>query len=262
MDPQATKMNELFEAKRPALLALPDDILLRPRISRERAARLTGILRREFEPLLPLLQSELSASRAADRAADFAALEPNQLVFYAADLAVETPWTSDQKARRGELVAKVRSHDETLFGWAKPAFRTNKEASTILSDIQRGRGIRDDADDTLRLVSLFRSHWASVNGKTPITEADLQTAEAEATELLQILDGGDDPPKGSPRDLRRRAYTAWHRTYAEVFHLGRYLSRHDSAAARRFPAIAPERSESDADDELDAAEPAPAPPGG
>ncbi|MDI1481429.1 hypothetical protein [Polyangium sp. y55x31] len=258
MDPQVTKMNELFETRRPALLSLPEDILLRPRISRERAARLTGILRREFEPLLPLLPSELSASRASERAADFAALEPNQLVFYAADLAVETPWTSDQKARRSELVAKVRSHDETLFGWAKPAFRAHKEASAILADIQRGRGIRDDADDTLRLVSLFRSHWAAVNGKTPITQAELETAEAEATELLQILDGGDDPPKGSPRDLRRRAYTAWHRSYAEIFHLGRYLSRHDPAALQRFPAIAPERNESDADDEANA----PAPPAG
>lgn len=254
MDPQATKMNELFDEKRPALLAIPDDILLRPRISRERAARLTGILRRSFEPLLPLLPNELSPSRADERAADFAALEPNQLVYYAADLAVETPWTSDQKARRSELVVKVRNHDETLLGWAKPIFRTNKDATVILADIQRGRGIRDDADDTLRLISLFRSQWASVDGKIPVTLADLQTAEAEATELLQILDGGEDPPKGSPRDLRRRAYTAWHRSYAELFHLGRYLSRHDSAAAQKFPAISPERSESDDD--------APAPPAG
>ncbi len=196
MDPEPKKLNELFEAKKPSLLALPADVLLRPRISRERAARLTGILRRAFEPLLPLLPSELSASRAAERALDFEVLEPNQLIFYAADLAVETPWTSDQKARRSELVARVHKHDEILLGWAKPALRTNKDASLLLADIQRGRGIRDDADDTLRLVALFRSHWASVNGKIPISQADLETAETEATELLRSSTAAMTRPKG------------------------------------------------------------------
>src|SRR5262245_51310300 len=91
----------------------------------------------------------------------------------------------------------------------------------------------------------------------PITEEDLTTAEAEATELLQILDGSDNPEAGSPRDLRRRAYTVWHRGYSEIFHLGRYLSRHDPEAARKFPAISAERGEGEESD----GSPPPAPQG-
>jgi hypothetical protein len=106
-------MNELFEARKPALLALPADVLLRPRISRERASPLTKVLKREFAPLLPRL--------------------------------------------------------------------------------------------------------------SPITKADLDKAAADATELLQIVDASDEAVTGSPRDLRRRAYTAWRRGYTEIFHPGRYL---------------------------------------
>src|SRR5262245_49149374 len=175
MDPEPRKMNELFEAAKPKLLLLPAETLLRPRITRERASSLTAILRREFQSLLSALDSELSSARAAERKADYEALEPNLLVFYAADLAVETPWTSAQKARRNELVRNVRHHDETLSGWAVPVFRKNKEAKRVLADILPGRGIRDDADDTVRIVALFRKYWDSVKTMMPITEEDLTT---------------------------------------------------------------------------------------
>jgi hypothetical protein len=263
MDPEPRKMNELFEAAKPKLLLLPSETLLRPRITRERASSLTSTLRREFQPLLSALDSELSPARAAERKADYEALESSVLVFYAADLAVETPWTSGQKARRNELVMKVRNHDAMLSAWAVPVFRGNKEVMVVLANILRGRGIRDDADDTVRIVALFRKHWSDVKSMMPITEQNLTTAEEEATELLQILDGSENPATGSPRDLRRRAYTVWHRAYTETFHLGRYLSRHDPEAAKKFPAISAERLEEDDDGE--AQEPPPAqqgtPPG-
>ena len=89
MDPQPAKINELFEAAKPALLALSSDGLLRPRVARERATQLTSILKGAFEPLLPRLADELSPARAAERKADYEALERSALVFYAADLAVE-----------------------------------------------------------------------------------------------------------------------------------------------------------------------------
>jgi hypothetical protein len=200
-------------------------------------------VRREFLPLLGMLDTELSPARAAERKADYEALEVSLLVFYAADLAVESRWTSSQKARRKELAAKVRDHDATLSSAAKRAYRNNKEVMRILADIFRGSGNRDDADDTVRLVGVFRDNWASVDGKTLVTKEYLAQAEADATELLKILDDADDPPKGSPRDLRRRAYSVWQRVYTELFHLGRYLSRHDPEAAQKFPGISPERGE-------------------
>jgi len=237
------KMNELFTAAKPALLALPSDSLVRPRIPRERATQLTTMLRREFLPLLPRLGDELVKARAAERKADFEALEPNALIFYAADLAVEVPWTSEQKARRAYLVKRAREHDDTLSGWAIPLFKANKDLRALVADILRGRGTRDDADDVVRWVALFRKEWAHAKGKTPVTLDSLREAEEEATELLGILDSAEEETPGSPRDLRRRAYTRWIGPYSEIFQLGRYLERGDPEAARRFLAISAERGE-------------------
>lgn len=241
MEPK--KMNELFTAAKPALLALPSDSLVRPRIPRERATHLTTLLLREFQPLLSGLAGELAPARVAERLADFEALEPNALIFYAADLAIEIPWTSEQRARRAHLVKRAREHDDTLSSWALPLFKRDQALRPLVDDIARGRGTRDDADDTIRWVALFRQEWSRVEGKTPVTLATLREAEEEATELLGLLDDTEDETLGSPRDLRRRAFTRWLKTYSEIFQLGRYLRRGDPEAARRFLAISAERSE-------------------
>ncbi|APR83638.1 Hypothetical protein A7982_08987 [Minicystis rosea] len=238
-----TKMYELFTAAKPALLAMAPESLVRPRISRAAATQLTAILRREMVSLKPRFDEELSPARAAARRDDLEAIEAKAIIFYVADLAVEDPWTTEQKERRAELVKKVRAHDDTLSGWALPLFKRNERLRAQVADIVRGRGIRDDADDTIRWVALFRNAWSDVEGKTPVTLATLAIAEAEATELLKLLDAADDETLGSPRDLRRRAYTQWRDTYQELFHLGRYLLRADPEVAQRIPAIAPERSE-------------------
>src|SRR5687768_13943819 len=123
MDPIAPQMHDLLEQARPTLLALKATDLLRPRISRERALTLTRTLKNAFEPHAANLAAELCPARAAERKADFDALEPRTFIYYAADLAVESPWTSDKKTRRAELVEKVREHDHFLLGWAIPLFK-------------------------------------------------------------------------------------------------------------------------------------------
>lgn len=230
-------MNELFAASLNDLLALPVGRLLRARIPRERVQELTAVLRKELAPLIPSLGEELSAARAAERVAEFEGLTSRALVYVAADLAVEEPWTAEQKARRAELAARVREHDERLSGWAVDVFARDEEARAVVDDILHGNGVRDDAEDTIRLVGLFRRRWAAVEHSVPATEADLEAAEHDAVELVRILDAMEGTAAGSPRDLRRRAFTWWFEAYTELFLLGRYLLRHDLAAAERFPAV-------------------------
>ena len=234
-------MDELFADALPRLLALPAERLIRARIPRERVLELSAVIVGEFRPLAERLEDELSTDRAAERKADFEALEPRALIYCAADLAVEEPWTSAQRARRAELAARVRDHDEALSGWAVTLFEHHEEARLVVADILRGKGIRDDAEDTIRLVGLLRRHWPAVAGRVPVTEAQLAEAEADAIELVQVLDAMEGTTPGSPRDLRRRAFTWWFQAYTEIFLLGRYLLRNDLAAAERFPAVATER---------------------
>jgi hypothetical protein len=257
MEPEAKRLNDLFNAAKRALLALPVDSLVQPRVSRDRAALLTTILKHEYSSLQPLLSVELSAERVAEREADLDSIGTHSLVYYAAELLLEGPWTSDQKARKAELASKVREHDRYLSRWAVAVFDTNADAKKIVASILRGRGRRDDADDTIQLGQLFRHHWDEVAGKTPVTTAHIEAAEADAAELLQILDAGKVAPMGSPRDMRKRAYTVWHRAYSELFHLGRYLRRDDPEAAARILAITPERGSVDANEEPEPAAPGP-----
>ena len=243
MPTEQAKMNELFVTATPALLAMDVGALVWPRVARERATQLTAILLREVEPLQARLDEELSPARAAERKADYAAVGPNAQIFYASDLAVEVPWISAQKARRAELVKKVRGHDDYLSGWAVPLFKHDDELRAQVADIVRGRGTRDDAEDTVRWAALFKGQWAHAEGKTPVTLEYITTAEGEATELLQMLDADTNESFGSPRDIRRRAYTRWLLTYNELYHLGHYLLRADPRAAAPLPGIAAERNE-------------------
>ena len=243
MPTEPTKMHELFTAAKPELLAMDETRLHRPRVSGERATQLTALLMKEVQPLAVRFAQELAPERVAERQADLAVVTPNAQIFYAADLAVEDPWTSEQKARRAELVKKVHEHDETLSAWAVPLFKNDAKAREVVASILRGRGVRDDANDTIRWVALFKDRWSDADGKTPVTLAKLATAESEATELLAILDASGDESKGSPRDLRRRAFTRWVVAYKELEDLGRYLLRADPEAAARIPAVVAERLE-------------------
>lgn len=257
MDLDPSKMHERLAAAKAELLAIAPGALLRPRLARERVLHLTAEMKSEFSPLLPRLADELSPARATERRADFEALEPRALLYCAADLAVEAPWTAAQKERRAALMARVREHDESLSGWAVPLFRKDPEASATVADILRGAGTRDDAEDTLRLCELFRSRWGEVEGRTPVTSEQLDHAEADARELIRILDAIEGEGLGSPRDLRRRAFTFWFQPYAEIFLLGRYLLRHDVAAAERFPGVAVERAAGPVDVGRDSADAGP-----
>jgi len=98
MDPEPKRMNYLFLTATPELLGLAPP-LDSPRVPRERALHLTTALRQEFLPLIPTLSGVLVPDQVAARMADFEALEPRSLIYYAAELASETPWTSEQKAR-------------------------------------------------------------------------------------------------------------------------------------------------------------------
>lgn len=235
-------MNDLFIAAKPALLAMEESTLQRSRVSRERATSLTASLVAALTPIEAQFAVELSPERAAERSADLLAVMPNAQIFYAADLAVEDPWTPVGKARFADLAKKVRAHDRTLSTWGVPLFKDDKDLGPVVADIMRGRGKRDDADDTIRWVAMFRNQWSWAAGKTPIKAAYLDVAEAEATELLHLLDAGQkDERPGSPRDLRTRAYTRWILTYNELLAAGRYVLRHDPEALERLVSVFPER---------------------
>jgi hypothetical protein len=246
--PDLRTASGLLAAHRDALIVMPGDSLLAPRVSRERAWELSEIVRVSFAPLVPLLPAELAEPRVVVCTADFAALPDLVVVYYAADLVVAPPAAaSPESVELAELKARVRQHDKKLFGWAVPAFAGMTEVERTLAIIRAGRGPRDDADDVIREVELFRMHWGSVSGIPGLTEEYLARAEADALALLERLPRTEEETveeaPGSPKQFRMRAYTRWARCYRGLVHVGRYVSRDEPDAAARFPLIQPARGE-------------------
>ncbi|AKF09882.1 hypothetical protein DB32_007031 [Sandaracinus amylolyticus] len=88
------------------------------------------------------------------------------------------------------------------------------------SRIDAGRsilGYRTTVDSTFVLLSLTRSLWMTIQGRTLLTEADLERIEAKAQAMLDRLNQREQRATRMPtRELRDRALTLLVRTYDEI----------------------------------------------
>ena len=101
-------------------------------------------------------------------------------------------------------------------------------------DIRGGRGRKDDAEDVLRLILMFRENWKTASKHFPYSEKELETFAAEASEQLQLLQVAD----ARINQLNyHRAYTLWSRCYKELMLAGRYVLRNAADRDERFPNI-------------------------
>ena len=228
---------ELLDQFRASLLDLPAVSLTHPRISAERALELSLMVVEAFEPLLRLLDDELSPARAISLREAHADLVNRSRIYLAAELAAESPRTLEEQDRRLELALTNRANDRKLFKWAWALFDEDPAIHEVLLDIRRGRGKRDDAQDVLREVEIFRQGWEEYEGRTPVTEELLDRAEEQAREQLRLLDLESVDHPGSAADMRRRAYAYWESAHDQLIRAGRYLSWADPQAERRFPDI-------------------------
>ncbi len=246
MDPAANHAPaELTADTRAALLALPADLLVLPRVDRDTALRLSKHVAASFEQVLGGVATTFAASPAAAIREAAAALMARAEVYQAADALAESPFSEQERSRRVELAKRNRGNDRYLFKWLWALFEDDPELHAELEDIRHGRGKRDDAQDVLREVELFRAHWGQATGRTPVTEQCLADAEQAALEQLKLLEEQSLEHAGSPLDLRRRAYTRWHMAYDLVIRAGRYLAWANPAADKLFPALHQQPAQAD-----------------
>lgn len=67
--------------------------------------------------------------------------------------------------------------------------------------IQKGTGPIDNAQDCVDLAELFTKYAATLAGKTPITQEQIELARSTGNQLLAIL-----KPKGAPKDTRSERF--------------------------------------------------------
>jgi hypothetical protein len=244
-------LDKLFQEARPELDAVDSAQFVHRVVLRARVVELTDITLRSWAPLVEQLDRLLMPHVAKQRKAELGQLHRRAWVFYAADLAAEELRADTSRLHLRALAKVVGEHDRFLFKWATPIFADHPVHGPTLRDISRGAGRRDDAEDVLRLVALFRDQWDAVKEQVPAVIVErLDQAAADATEQLAALAGSGASPL---RKLADAAYTLWYRDYDEVIALGRYLSRREADARDRFPGVRNPgtRRSSELDDELE-----------
>lgn len=232
--PDRARATQLLDARRPALAAIPEAELLRPRVSWEVVLELTGTLIRQFRSNVtgPGDLSE-GAWQAVQSALN--ELEPAAVCFFAAQSTIEAAEPEARVARRRELQREVRAHDAFLTRWGRPAFEEDPKEASAVAAIVGGTGTADDAEDTVAWVAMWRRH-PDVMAKSPVTPEYLDQAEADATELLPLL--AADETDSASRDLARRTFTAWSRLFNRLTKVGRFLGPDDLS----WPGIAAPRT--------------------
>lgn len=168
-----------------------------------------------------------------------AVLGNQAMAYYGSDLAWQNALPDvTPRAERKRLAALARLWDPRLMKQARAQFDGDELIEPILLDIQTGTGLRDDAEDVLRLLALFFERWDVVGARLPWTRAELEAVEAEMTRLVQML-----RPQGiavhAATVLRQQAFTRLVRTYNEVLDAARYVARSKPEVLARLKGLIP-----------------------
>ncbi|MFO7566269.1 MAG: hypothetical protein R6X02_26740 [Enhygromyxa sp.] len=230
-------LDKLFESSKAKLEAFNMRLAVRRTVTRARVLELTDRMLDSWAPMVSWIEQVFAPEYAAQRKAELERLDTRAWVFYAADLAAEEQSANTSRKARLALAQTVAEHDRFLFKWATPFFGDDPEHQQTLRDISRGTGSRDDAEDVVRLVQLFRANWKQIEGKQKmVTEDHLARAMADATRQIDLLRNDEGNPA---RKLADAAYSLWYLDYDEAMQLGRYLVRREPDAIQRFPGVRP-----------------------
>jgi hypothetical protein len=168
-----------------------------------------------------------------------AALGNQAMAYFGSDLAWQNALPdATPRAERKRLAALARLWDPRLLKQAKAQFDGDELIEPILLDIQTGTGVRDDAEDVLRLLALFFERWDVVGARLPWSREELEALEAEMTKLVKVL-----RPVGIAAQaatvLRQQAFTRLVRTYNEVLEAARYVARSQPEVLAQLKGLAP-----------------------
>ncbi|HLT37176.1 MAG TPA: hypothetical protein VK034_12860 [Enhygromyxa sp.] len=228
-------LDKLFQAHVAELQAFNPARTVHRLVSRQRVLELSDALLISWASMIDRIPQELSKQRAEQRKLEIDRLDRRAWVFYAADLAAEEIHSNTIKKERRELAKVVAEHDRFLFKWATPLFGDDPDHAQTLRDISRGTGARDDAEDVLRLVAMYRANWKQVeHQQKAVSKARLEQAAADAARQLDYLRNSSANPA---RKLADAAYSLWYHDYDELMQLGRYLTRREPDSTLRFPGV-------------------------
>lgn len=230
-DPEPTEA--AFEATLPEIAALPDADTLAVNIDPVAAATSVLGLLPELIELRPQIERQLPEFdlKRFDKLKQYALAFSHAHGLYRG---VQLP-----KGQIAALAAELSAIRDRLLGDAMSLANNGFFDGSRLKDCKKVPGYRALASDILTIVPLFKEHWASIEGKTPVTRAALTDATSRAVELMAVVgmkeQGPDVVSQVSVR--RNKAFTLFLRAYEDARHAVEYLRRNEGDAAEITPSL-------------------------
>ena len=158
---------------------------------------------------------------------------------------VSALWQADTMLRRAldpestmqELLDDAVVVHTKMAKTAKYLFEDDDEIWPVVADIREGSGHMDRAGDLARYAELFTTHWDRVDGKSEVTQADIDNAKEMSVRILRAYTENDESNIRSLRDLRDRAGEYLARAVDDIRDAALYHFRNDPDAADRYPTL-------------------------
>lgn len=201
-----------------ALAALPSIRKLRPRIVAEL-------------PALPV--------------ADVDALEDRALALYYAHALCGPRKRSDEEL--AALCAEGRALRADLLDTATLLARRSLLESAKVAEIRGGFGTLDLANDLTALSLLFRTNWAAVAAKIPISQSEVERADVVGRAIIvrhgsRLHSGPDGMTEEETRDQRARCFALFVASYDLCRKAAAYFCWETGDSDRLVPPLHPRRS--------------------
>jgi hypothetical protein len=120
--------------------------------------------------------------------------------------------------RLADLVDEATRLREQLLSDATALAHRGLLNSAKLSTLKGSVGFRNVASDVLTLANMIRGNWATVSGKTGVTEVELDRAEIIGDRLINDIGVREQAPAAAPTAAveRQKAYTLFIRAYDQL----------------------------------------------
>src|SRR5512145_2045851 len=116
------------------------------------------------------------------------------------------------------LVDKVSAYRDNLVSDAQALVQRGVIGPDALGGLKGAVGHKNIVSDVLKLTTLFRSNWARIAGRTLVTEAELDEADAALDTLMTDLGVREQTPASKEATAleRQKAYTLFVNAYDQV----------------------------------------------
>jgi hypothetical protein len=242
---------EVFERLKPELMALKTEELFQVNLDISAAfATVLGVLP-EVRGLRGQIEKELPSFDLVqfDKLEDYALALSGAQANY---LAATSP--PDDLDALTEESSRVR---EMLLAEARSLVHRGLVSTAQLEELKGAKGYKNVATDLMVLTKVLRDVWEQIQGKTPTTTQDLDTASRLATRLFRVVGLREQSPArvAEATELRMRAYTKLLICYEDARRAVAYLRGAAGDADSYAPALHPGRPRRRAKEEAEAATP-------